>query len=530
MPFRNEHSARLMDPKAEHIRVGRTKGSGDGKVQGKTVPTSISVIWYIQKKQGKEVPVAQALRFPIKRWTAESAKSWLSKNKIKYLLFEKAEPKENDSENSAPCYTYYIDKAKKQLDIILHDEIGFFGTQSKQFHELLAENGGVQTITVDINSPGGSVWDGFSIYNALKAHSAEVRIKVSGVAASIASVIAMAGNVIEMPETSMLMMHKPFIGAMFGADSPKLRKQAEALDKIEQGIIAAYKTRLDKSKKEIAEMLNETTWLTAKEAHELGMADLVTEEEDVLDFFDFTSYEYGEIPEAVMNKYDIERDDDLEIQDIDDPTNEKNNLEKLIDLITKLLNSKKESDIMADEKLEKKVADQEKEIADLKASNKSLTEKNDLLTTTIQNQSAAMETKELDSRKTEYKNFCEKLVEQGKIKPADVDTHVDTMELKFQADKAKQKDGSKETPSLDSYKKLLSELPESIPVGDRHVADKKKAADTQKVDAKDPLDVAARKLMKDNKNLSYSDAVAQAYEEDPSLYDSANQIGEEIKK
>ncbi|GAG93934.1 unnamed protein product, partial [marine sediment metagenome] len=172
-------------------------------------------------------------------------------------------------------------------------------------------------------------------------------------------------------------------------------------------------------------------------------------------------------------------------------------------------------------------ADQAKEIVDLKAGNETLTAANATLTDTVKNQLDAAESKATDGRKTEFKTFCDKLVVGGIIKPVDIDTHVDTMELKFQADKAEFKDGKTETPKLDAYKNVLSAMPFSVPVGDRHVASKDKVADSKKVGAKDPLDIAARKIMSANKGVTYRDAVAQAYDEDPSLYDVDNQTAKE---
>jgi ATP-dependent protease ClpP protease subunit len=100
-PFANEHSARLLDPDLEHIRVRRTKGSGAGRVQGVKVPNSISIIWYIVKtSEGKEAPRAQSLRFPITTWTEKEARKWLKDNEIKYILFEKATEAEDKKEKS----------------------------------------------------------------------------------------------------------------------------------------------------------------------------------------------------------------------------------------------------------------------------------------------------------------------------------------------------------------------------------------------------------------------------------------------
>jgi len=110
MPYPNEHSARLQDPGMKRIRTRRTKGSGNGKVQGVKIPSSISVIWYIIKtRDGGEAPVAQALRFPISSWgkSPTKAKSWLKNHKIKYKSFEAAAPEKqslaDDGQYSCEC-------------------------------------------------------------------------------------------------------------------------------------------------------------------------------------------------------------------------------------------------------------------------------------------------------------------------------------------------------------------------------------------------------------------------------------------
>lgn len=90
MPYENEHSARLIDPPSEYIRVGRTHGSKDGTVQGVKIPESIDIIWFVVKKDDKEVPIAQALRFPVKDWSETEAKKWLKDKGIKYKSFEPA--------------------------------------------------------------------------------------------------------------------------------------------------------------------------------------------------------------------------------------------------------------------------------------------------------------------------------------------------------------------------------------------------------------------------------------------------------
>jgi len=96
MPYPSEHAARLLDPNTPHVRVRRSSGSGGGRVHGAKVPGSIDVIWYVVKtSEGREAPVAQALRFPTRRWTAEQARAWLKENEIKPKLFEPAAKSKN---------------------------------------------------------------------------------------------------------------------------------------------------------------------------------------------------------------------------------------------------------------------------------------------------------------------------------------------------------------------------------------------------------------------------------------------------
>lgn len=134
MPYQNEHSARLKAPQSlKPIRVRRTSGSGDGKVQGVTIPTTIDIIWYVVKKNSKEVPIAQALRFPVENWTAAEAKSWLEKNDIKYSTFEAAQKTEGEMmygfEIGELCSEEIeIESIVNAQDLIEGDQSPFFAT------------------------------------------------------------------------------------------------------------------------------------------------------------------------------------------------------------------------------------------------------------------------------------------------------------------------------------------------------------------------------------------------------------------
>ncbi len=175
----------------------------------------------------------------------------------------------------------------------------------------------VDEIQLHINSPGGNVFEGNTIYNALKQHKAKVTVTVDGVAASIASVIAMAGDHVRMPENAMMMIHDP-LGIVVG-NSAAMRKQAEALDKIKQSIVSAYMTRTTEDRSKIESMMSRETWLTAEEAVEIGFADEVMKDVGAQNFaFDILS-QYRNIPTQVLamlgseNKPQLKKEPKMEI-------------------------------------------------------------------------------------------------------------------------------------------------------------------------------------------------------------------------
>ena len=114
-------------------------------------------------------------------------------------------------------------------EIVIYDEIGAFGIPAKAFLDELKALGPVAELTVRINSPGGSVFDGVAIYNALKRHDAAITVWIDGIAASIASMIAMAGDEVVMPENAMLVLHDP--SGLVAGTASDMRAMAEALDR-----------------------------------------------------------------------------------------------------------------------------------------------------------------------------------------------------------------------------------------------------------------------------------------------------------
>lgn len=167
-------------------------------------------------------------------------------------------------------------KANDTAEISIYDEIGFWGVSAASFAQDLKDCGNnLKQINLHIHSPGGDVFDGIAIYNLLKNHPANVTVYIDGLAASMASVIAMAGNEIIMPENAMMMIHKPW--GIQGGDAEDMRKYADLLDKVENTLIPAYANKTGKTPEELAEMLSAETWLNGKECVEQGFADKLAE-------------------------------------------------------------------------------------------------------------------------------------------------------------------------------------------------------------------------------------------------------------
>lgn len=156
-------------------------------------------------------------------------------------------------------------------DIYIYDEIGFYGVTAKQFVSDLQALGEIKHINLHINSPGGSIFEGIAIFNALKYHPASITVHIDGVAASMASVIAMVGNPVIMPANSFMMIHKPW--AVAGGDADDMRDFAELLDKTEAVLIPAYAAKTGLTREVIAGMLKEETWMDGSQCVSLGFAD-----------------------------------------------------------------------------------------------------------------------------------------------------------------------------------------------------------------------------------------------------------------
>lgn len=158
-----------------------------------------------------------------------------------------------------------------------------------------------EDLEVEINSGGGSVFAGSEIYTALKSYSGKVTTKVVGLAASAASVIAMAGDKIEISPTGQLMIHNASGG--FGGDYREMEKGAEILKNVNATISNAYRLKTGLSSEELLEMMNKETWLTPQQALEMKFVDEIMFTNDIKLV---ASINNGMLPQEVINKMKME--------------------------------------------------------------------------------------------------------------------------------------------------------------------------------------------------------------------------------
>ena len=139
-------------------------------------------------------------------------------------------------------------------------------------------NDGTGDITLWINSPGGDCVAAAQIYNMLSEYPGKVTVKIDGIAASAASVIAMAGNDVQMSPVSMMMIHNP--ATLVWGDHTEMKKAMELLDAVKESIINAYVLKTGQSRAKLSHLMDAETWMDANKAVELGFADGILYEND----------------------------------------------------------------------------------------------------------------------------------------------------------------------------------------------------------------------------------------------------------
>ena len=401
-----------------------------------------------------------------------------------------------------PCYEFYLNKKANRLKLNLHKEIGFWGTQSADFVNTLDENVKVPDIDLDINCIGGSIREGLSIYNNLVKHPAKIHVYISGLAASMGSVIAMSGDDITMPDTAVMMIHRAMCSIFGNVD--EMQKTIERLLIWEAAIINTYLPHVNISKKVINELMVAETWMPAEYAKELGFIDNITEsEKEPEDRFDFKAYNYANVPEEVLNRFD---------------TNHKPK-SKFMKLFNKNKPPKQEGDEDMDNKeFEKKLADFEKDLDESKELINSLTTKVETQNATITTQNVVIENLretsakvETDSREKTFADFFSTPEMRGRVEPVNYPKHIKTMVGMYEIDSKSFTAEKQETPNLDNFQNALKNFPVIINL--EHFANNETASSR---DVETQLEKKIEEIIKRDK-VAYNVAYRTAISENPLL-------------
>ena len=196
--------------------------------------------------------------------------------------------------------SFKIQAKNHRAEILIYEDIGdgwLGGISAKSFVEQLNGLNDITEIDVRINSDGGSVFDGVAIYNALVRHPANVTVHIDGLAASIASVIAMAGDVVNIARGAWLMIHDPWTVA--GGTADDLRSQADLLDKIRAQLLDTYviKTGMDSDK--VSALMSAETWIPSDEALSMGFVDNISEDLAIAAHHNIEKYKHA--PSVLLN-------------------------------------------------------------------------------------------------------------------------------------------------------------------------------------------------------------------------------------
>ena len=190
-------------------------------------------------------------------------------------------------------------------------------TTAASFQKDLKELGEVSQINLHINSPGGSVFEGIAIGNMLRQHKARVVAHVDALAASIASVIVASCDEVIMPENSMLMIHNPWTISM--GNAKELRKQADDLDKIAESSVVTYLAKAGEklTEEKIKQIMDEETWMSAQEAYNYGLCDVVESANQVAASISQKLFEtYQKVPEKLLDSRQEDSRDQEKIEKI----------------------------------------------------------------------------------------------------------------------------------------------------------------------------------------------------------------------
>ena len=311
----NWHSCKLLDP--EKFDGFAQKACAE-KHDGKCITHNYGL--YDDEDKASEL---QALRYKTKTWTEASAKSHCKSrdgtfepaseesDSLKKETIMKRMNKRSPFKPQAKGNYRVENKTDKEATIYIYDEIGWFGVEASDFVKDLNDIK-AETLHVRLNTPGGNVFDGTAIANAIKQHKSKTIIHIDGLAASIGSIIAISGDETTMAENAFFMFHEAWSFVIGNAEG--LREEAKLLDKIDGVLAKQYANKTGKKEDEIKALMNAETWLTAEEALEMGMIDSIEEDKEEkasATMFDLSVF--ANVPDALkdikkdLNERDLER-------------------------------------------------------------------------------------------------------------------------------------------------------------------------------------------------------------------------------
>jgi len=320
MPFKNEHAARLKDPDSlDPIRVRRTEGSGDAKIQGVKIPKSISVVWFIIEKDDKEVPVAQSLRFPVKKWTAKEAKKWLKDNDISFILFEKADETEDvfARELSLPIFVFNEFNQALSSNILAHllfyENVFGNDPEEDERRKAFGLDPLESIIKMYINSPGGQVTDLMAIIDSMDNIETDIETHCLGMAASCAAVLLSNGAKGKrfIGKNANVLLHQVSTVAFGQIEDAEIR--INFAKRLNEQILDILSKNTGKDKKTIRADMDRDLWLNAEEALAYGIVDKILDD-DSNEIKMFTNFE----TKGGLNLEKKTFDANLEIKSFDD--------------------------------------------------------------------------------------------------------------------------------------------------------------------------------------------------------------------
>jgi len=418
MPLPNEHSCRLKPPNYKRYARQNCYKKHDGKC--------IDYVFGIISKDKSEL---QSMRYPKDIWNEKAARAHC---KDEGGTFEPAKEEEKKS-----WYEMKVNKKDETAEISIFNEIGGWGLAVADFKRDFDAIKTSKKIKLLLNSAGGNVFDGMAIYNLLAAFKSKISVEVLGIAASIASVIALAGHELTMGEGSYFMIHNP-TGLCIGT-AEDMRKVAEILEKIAGQIANVYTNNSNLDKDDVLQKMSEETWFTAEEAMEAGFADNVIENGGKAKMsFDIDKYSYKHVPEEIRERaaefkaqqtaFEIENDSVSEGGEFEEAGGEE--LKTLTAILVALSALSDEERAKATDEDKKKVAEifgfdeLEKKIAELEASMKDhqqkvalQEEKISLLLNEKQEVSKELAGLKKTKTQTEKHQVIEKALSEGRITP-----------------------------------------------------------------------------------------------------------------